>query len=107
TIAAGYKDITNEGEAGEDGDRTGWDLGVAYSGGRYEVALIYQAQEAEDSAGDADYYHVGLTGAYNLGGGLTIAGAVYIYDLDVNGNTSTFGDDTDGTVVMVEVQAKF
>ncbi len=106
TIAAGYKDISNEGEAGEDGDRTGWDLGVAYSGGRYEVALIYQAQEAEDSSGDIDYYHVGLTGAYNLGGGLTISGGVFIYDLDDSAAFVTEGD-TDGTVVMLEVQSKF
>ena len=107
TVAAGYKDINNEGEHGEDGDRTGWDLGVAYSGGRYEVALVYQAQEAEDSDGDADYYHVGLTAAYNLGGGLTISGAVYFYDLDVNGNTGTFGDDTNGTVAILAFGAKF
>ncbi|MCZ6636934.1 MAG: porin, partial [Alphaproteobacteria bacterium] len=105
TIAAGYRDNSNEGEVGEDGDRTGWDLGVAYSGGRYEVALVYQAQEAEDSGGDVDYYHVGLTGAYNLGGGLTLSAGVFIYDLD-DGGTSTAGD-TDGTVAMLSVGAKF
>ncbi len=103
TVAGGYRDNTNEGEAGEDGDRTGWDLGVAYSGGRYEVALIYQAQEAEDSSGDADYYSVGLNGAYNLGGGLTVAAAVYFYDLDGGGVTT----DTDGTVGILSLSAKF
>ncbi len=106
-IAAGYKDISNEGEHGEDGDKTGWDLGLAYSGGRYEITLIYGAQEAEDSDGDGDYYHTGVSAAYNLGGGLTVAAAVYFYDLDVNGNIATFGDDTDGTVGILSLSAKF
>ena len=111
TVAAGYKDLNNEGEHGEDGDKTGWDLGVAYSGGRYEVTAIYSAQKAEDSGGDGDYYHTGVSAAYNLGSGLTVAAAVYFYDLDVNGNISTFGKggvgDTDGTVGIVSLSAKF
>ena len=107
TIAAGYKDIDNEGEHGEDGDKTGWDAGVAYSGGRYEVTLYVNGQEAEDSGGDGDYIHYGVTGAYNLGGGLTVSAAVFFYDLDANGNVATFGDDTDGTVGIVAIGAKF
>jgi len=107
TVAAGYRLNNNEGEASEDGDRTGWDLGVAYSGGRYEVALIYQAQKAEDSGGDADYYHVGLTGAYNLGKGLTLAGALYMYDLDVGSGGIGGSADTNGTVGVVALRTKF
>ena len=107
TIAAGYKDIDNEGEHGEDGDKTGWDAGVAYSGGRYEIALIVQGQEAEDSGGDGDYIHYGITGAYNLGGGLTFSAAVYFYDLDDGGAFLDDPGDTNGTVGIVAVGAKF
>jgi hypothetical protein len=36
-------------------------------------------------------------GAEDSGGGLTVSGLLYFYDLDVDGSSSTFGDDTDST----------
>ncbi len=109
TIAGGYKDISDEGEHGEDGDKTGWDLGIAYSGGRYTVAVIYSEQEAEDSGGDGEYFHTGVSGAYNLGGGLTVSAGLYFYDLDANGNAvfGASGADTNGTLGIVALGAKF
>ena len=55
--------------------------------------------------GGGDYYHVGLTAAYNLGGGLTVSGLLYFYDLDVDGISSTFGDDTDGTAGILALSS--
>ena len=103
TIAGGYKHHVNDGDLGEDGDVDAFDLAVAYSGGRYEIAALLGTQDAEDSDGDDDYYHVGLTGAYNLGGGLTIAASIWLYDLDYSGS----GTDTNGTVGIVSLGAKF
>jgi hypothetical protein len=103
TIAGGWKHMVNDGDLGEDGNADGFDIAVAYSGGRYELTLYYGRLDAEDSDGDDDYYSVGLTGAYNLGKGLTASASVWLYDLDYSGT----GTDTNGTVGIVALGAKF
>jgi hypothetical protein len=108
SIAGGYKHHENDGDLVESGEVDAFDLAVAYSGGRWEVAALVGITNAEDVGGttsDSDYYHVGVTGAYNLGGGLTVAASVWFYDLDYPSASSD--TDTDGTVGIISLGARF
>ncbi len=105
TVAAGYRIFDNDGDnIGNDGDTEAWEIGASYSGGRWEVTLHYMEAEYEDSGGDTDYYNVGITGAYNLGAGLTLSASLWAYDLDDSADSSK---DTDGTVAAISLGAKF
>ncbi len=107
TVAAGYKLNKNDGDnlsGRTSGDTDAWEIGAAYSGGRWEVALHYSEADRDDSVdGDVEYQEFGITGAYNLGGGLTLSASVWSYDVEFSDSS----DDTDGTVVALALGAKF
>jgi hypothetical protein len=106
TVAAGYKDAGEWGRFDNDGDITGFDVGVAYNGGRWEVALVHISTEADDSVvGKMDWDHTMLTGAYNFGGGLTANVSLNLFSLDDPTDTTDGGND--GTAIIVGVGAKF
>ena len=104
TVAAGYKDNGNERVYDQTGDETGWDIGAAYSGGRWEVSLLHYQLDVEDTEGDQEWDHTMLTGAYNLGGGLTVTAALNLFDLDAP-NDDDGGND--GWAIIVGMGAKF
>ena len=107
SVAGGFRDFTNDGDQiGNSGDTQAWEIGAAYSGGRWEVAALYYNSEMEDTGGDVEYDHWGVTGAYNLGGGLTLSASVWFFDLEDN-STAIAGGDTDGTVGIVAFGARF
>lgn len=113
SIAGGYRHFNNDGDQiSNDGDTNAWEVGAAYSGGRWEVAALYYHSKMEDSAGDTKYYHYGLTGAYNLGGGLTVSGSVWHFKVDGGMTSNHVGgpevvDNTDGTVAILAFGARF
>lgn len=109
SVAAGYRKHNNDGDnISNDGDTKAWEVGASYSGGRYEVSVSYYDASHEDSAGDIDFSRWGVSGAYNLGGGLTAAASLWFYELDGGtlANDATIGD-TDGTVGVISLGAKF
>ncbi len=104
-VAAGYGFKNNDGDnIGADGDTETWEIGASYSGGRWEVSVMYYDADYEFDGPDVEYNHYGITGAYNLGGGLTLSASLWAYDLDDGRNSS---DDTDGTVAILALGAKF
>ena len=104
TVAAGYRHINNDGDnIGHSGDTEAWEVGASYSGGRWEVTLHYYDAEHEETGTDTEYQQFGITGAYNLGGGLTLSASLWAFDLD-DGPTT---DDTEGTVAAIALGAKF
>ena len=58
----------------------------------------------DDVSGDVEYQQFGITGAYNLGGGLTLSASAWAYELEYDEDSSL---DTDGTVVAIALGAKF
>ncbi|MDH3242458.1 MAG: porin, partial [Alphaproteobacteria bacterium] len=105
TVAAGYKDAGEWARFDETGDITGFDVGVAYNGGRWEVALVHINTKAADDGGDNKWKHTMLTGAYNFGGGLTGNVALHLFDLDEPLDTDDGGNS--GTAIILGLGAKF
>ncbi len=105
TVAAGYKDAGEWARFDETGDYTGFDVGVAYRGGRWEVALVHISTEAEDGEGDVDWDHTILSAAYSFGGGLTGSASLHLFDLDDPLDTADGGND--GTAIILGLSAKF
>ena len=105
TVAAGYKDNDNERRYDQERDETGWDIAASYSGGRWEVSLLHIHIDAEDNNGDVVWDHTMLTGAYNLGGGLTVSAALNLFDLDDPLDDDHGGND--GWALIVGLRAKF
>jgi predicted porin len=109
TVAAGYVD--NDVRDGGDGARvvssaTAWDAGVAYNGGKWEASLSYLKQDTEDAAtGVEDTYDQWVvSGVYNLGGGMTVAGSIYLFDVDA---ASAPDESTDGWAGVVKTTFRF
>jgi predicted porin len=102
TIAAGYVD---NGEKDGSTDSRAWDAGVAFNGGKWEASLMYLDSKAEDPAtGDDDEYSQWVvSGVYNLGGGMTVAGSIYFFDLDAPSDSVT----TDGWAGVIKTQFRF
>jgi predicted porin len=105
SVAAGYKDAGEWSRFDESGDYTGFDVGVAYNGGRWEVALVHIRTEAEDNEGDLEWNHTMLTGAYNFGGGLVANLSLHLFDLDEPTDTDDGGNS--GTAIILGIGAKF
>jgi predicted porin len=105
TVAAGYKDAGDRRRFDQTGGETGWDVGASYSGGRWEVSLLHIHIDAEDDDGDIEWDHTMLTGAYNLGGGLTMSASINMFDLDNPDSGSDGGND--GWAIIVGMGAKF
>jgi predicted porin len=102
TVAAGYVDNGNKDDAD---DATAWDAGVAYNGGKWEASLTYLRSVAEAPGGGEDTYDQwAVSGVYNLGGGMTVAGSIYLFDLD----PETAPDEaTDGWAGVVKTTFRF
>lgn len=106
SVAAGYADkgerrATNAGE-----EETAWDIGVAYEQGPWMVGVAYYTTEHEvNGAADDEYNQITLFGAYNLGGGLSVAGGLYFVDLDDSSTAAT--DDNETVVGAVKIGARF
>ncbi|MDX1486085.1 MAG: porin [Alphaproteobacteria bacterium] len=106
SIGGGYRHFNNDGDPSgdwNDEDTSAWEIGAAYSGGRWEVAINYHNAEYEDAQGDTDFDQISITGAYNLGGGLTVSAGLFFYDAEF----PTSSEDTDGTVGIVALGARF
>jgi predicted porin len=105
TIAAGYKDAGEWSRFDESGDHTGWDVGVAYSGGSWEVALVHIRTNTDDNEGDLVWDHSMLTGAYNLGGGLSATMSLNLFDLHQPTEAEDHGNS--GKAIMMGINAAF
>ena len=104
TVAAGYKDAGDRRRFDQTGGETGWDVGAAYRGGRWEVSLLHIHIDAEDNDGDVEWDHTMLTGAYNLGGGLALSASLNMFDLDAPSDSD---GGNDGWALIVGMKAKF
>jgi predicted porin len=102
TVAAGYVD---NGEKDGSTDAKAWDVGVAYNGGKWEASLTYLDSKAEDPATGADdeYSQWVVSGVYNLGGGMTVAGSLYFFDLDA----PSASEVTDGWAGVFKTSCRF
>jgi predicted porin len=102
TVAAGYVD--NDIKDGAE-NATAWDAGVAYNGGKWEASLTYLSSSAEDPAtgNDDEYDQWVVSGVYNLGGGMTVAGSIYFFDLDAPSASVA----TDGWAGVVKTSFRF
>lgn len=105
TVGAGYKDAGEWSRFDEEGDHTGFDVGVAYNGGRWEVALVHISTDAEDDEGDLEWDHTMLSGAYNLGGGLTATAMLNMFSLDDPQDSTEGGND--GWAIILGLGARF
>lgn len=86
-----------------DGD--GFDLGVAYAFGDASVSLSYYQGSVEDSvatAGDSEHSTVMLSGAYDLGPGVTALGSIFRSEFEAD-----TGEDNDGWAVVTGITLEF
>jgi|GEM_PF-739587 len=86
-----------------DGD--GFDIGVAYAFGDASVSLSYYQGSVEDSvatAGDSEHATVMLSGAYDLGPGVTVLGSIFRSEFEADG-----GDDNEGWAALTGVTLEF
>jgi hypothetical protein len=104
SVGAGYVD--NDDWGGVDTDAGGWDVGVAYNGGRWEASLTYLQNWTEDETADVEdeYDQVALSGVYNLGGGMSIAATLVSFDLDSEDDAEL---STDGWAAYTKISFKF
>ncbi|MGE0650335.1 MAG: porin [Alphaproteobacteria bacterium] len=102
TFAAGYVD---NGEKDGSTDAKAWDVGVAFNGGKWEASLTYLESKAEDPAtgNDDEYNQWVVSGVYNLGGGMSVAGSLYFFDLDA----PSASEVTDGWAGVIKTSFRF
>jgi outer membrane protein OmpU len=103
SVAAGYVDRGEHDRNKVDLDEKGYDIGVAYKSGRMTVSLVHIATEAKNASINDEYKQTTAEVGYNLGGGLTVAGGISMFDMDAD----TDAKDNDGTAVLVKIGAKF
>jgi outer membrane protein OmpU len=103
TLAAGYSKNENWRKAAS--DQKSWSVGAAYASGPMEVSIWHVNQELDlDSGATGDEYkQTTISAAYNLGGGLTAAAGIYLFDLD----DATAANSNDGTAFIAKINAKF
>lgn len=89
----------------QNNEQQGWTAAATYSGGPWELGLHYISSELEfdDGTPEEDFEQIQLQGAYNLGGGLTLAAGVIYFDLEA----SDPDDDTDATVFVTKLTGRF
>lgn len=106
SVTAGYAD-KGERRAGTAGDEEkSWDVGVAYEQGPWMAGVAYYNTEHDvNGAADDEYNQITVFGAYNLGGGLSLAGGLYFVDLE--DSSTTAGRDNKVTVAAIKINAKF
>jgi outer membrane protein OmpU len=104
SVAASYVD-RNEHDTATGSDEKAWMVGAAYKSGRMSVSLTHLKAELSLGTGTAedDYKQTSLSVGYNLGGGLTVAAGLAVFDAD--GQLASH--DNDGTVAIVKIGAKF
>jgi predicted porin len=102
TVAGGYVD--NDIKDGNESS-TAWDAGVAYNGGKWEASLTYLESTGEEEVTgiEDEYSQWVVSGVYNLGGGMTVAGSIYFFDLDAPSDSVA----TDGWAGVVKTSFRF
>jgi hypothetical protein len=102
TVAGGYVD--NDIKDGNESS-TAWDAGVAYNGGKWEASLTYLESTGEvvTTGVEDEYSQWVVSGVYNLGGGMTVAGSIYFFDLDAPSDSVA----TDGWAGVVKTSFRF
>lgn len=86
-----------------DGD--GFDIGIAYAFDAASVSLSYYQGSVEDSvatAGDSEHNTVMLSGAYEIGPGITALGSVFHSEFEADS-----GADNDGWAVVTGITLEF
>lgn len=86
-----------------DGD--GFDIGVAYAFGDASVSLSYYQGSVEDSvatAGDSEHNTVMVSGAYEIGPGITALGSVFRSEFEADS-----GADNEGWAVVTGITLEF
>ena len=86
-----------------DGD--GFDVGIAYAFGDASVSLSYYQGSVEDSvatAGDSDHNTIMLSGAYDLGPGVTALGSIFRSEFEADS-----GADNEGWAVVTGIMLEF
>lgn len=104
TVAAGYSKNDNWRAAAS--EQKAWTIGASYATGPWEVSFWHLDSKLELDAGgrDDEYTQNTLQAAYNLGGGLTVAAGLYLFDLQDSAGTAS---DNDGTALIAKINAKF
>jgi predicted porin len=102
TVAAGYVD---NGEKDGADSASAWDAGVAFNGGKWEASLTYLSSTAEEvgTGVEDEYSQWVVSGAYNLGGGMSVAASIYFFDLDAPTDSET----SDGWAGVVKTSFRF
>jgi predicted porin len=102
TVAAGYVD---NGEKDGADSASAWDAGVAFNGGKWEASLTYLSSQAEEvgTGVEDEYDQWVVSGVYNLGGGMSVAASLYLFDLDA----PSASEVTDGWAGVVKTSFRF
>lgn len=109
TVGGSFASTDGNGGGGTDTgtsfDGDGFDIGVAYAFGDAAVSLSYFEGSVEDSvaiAGDSEHSTVMLSGAYNLGPGITALGSVFRSEYEADS-----GDENDGWAIVTGITLEF
>jgi predicted porin len=113
TVAASYRDTSNEGNV-KDIDAKGWNAGISYATGPYEVSLTY-TNFKEDTAANSGLEHENqqwaLGGSYDMGAGVKLVGAIFGAEYD-DGTTAGAAEtnsttDNEGFGVVTGLKVSF
>lgn len=109
TIGGSYANTQGNPSGGTDTatsfDGDGFDIGVAYAFGDASVSLSYYQGSVEDSvatAGDSEHKTIMLSGAYEIGPGITALGSAFRSEFEADS-----GADNDGWAVVTGIALEF
>ncbi|WP_135081265.1 porin [Terasakiella sp. SH-1] len=111
TVAASYIDTDNVNFV-TDQDTQAWEVGVKYATGPYAVSAAYFQRETEDSglstAKEDTLDVILVSGSYNLGAGVTLAGSVlHIESDDASDNSANQTDEGSNWGVIAGLKVAF
>ena len=84
-------------------EQDGWNVGVAYDGGVYQVGASYGRSEF----GSADDMLWSIGGSYTLAPGLSLQADLYVFDAESAAPTGKATPGNDGTILMIRTNLLF
>lgn len=109
TVGGSYANTQGNPSGGTDTatsfDGDGFDIGVAYAFGDASVSLSYYKGSVEDSvaiAGDSDHSTIMLSGAYEIGPGITALGSLFRSEFEADS-----GADNEGWALVTGITLEF